>query len=175
VAVAFSVRYLFASKAEFIAFFPIILVGVGTGFVLHELAHKFVAMRFGAFARYQAWESGLAMALLLSLLTGGRFVFAAPGAVYIYAHGLSRKANGLISLAGPMTNLVIGLLFAAVGIVSPSEYVTLLCFSAASINFFLGFFNMIPIYPLDGSKVLAWNIFAWAALTLPLALLTFFF
>jgi len=175
VAVAFSAQYLFASKIAFAAVFPVILLGVGTGFVLHELAHKFVAIKLGAFARYQAWETGLLMALVMAFATGGRFVFAAPGAVYIYAPVLSRKKNGYISIAGPLTNLLVGLFFMVIGLVLPDGYLSFAALSVASINFFLGFFNMIPIPPLDGSKVLAWNVAAWIALIIPLGILTFFF
>jgi len=176
VAIAFSVRYLFVSKEAFMQGFPIILVAVSTGFVLHELAHKFVAIRYGAFARYQAWESGLILALFMAFATGGMFVFAAPGAVYIYARGLSRRANGIISAAGPLTNLIVGLAFFSAYMALPNgSYLSVLANGAASINFFLGFFNMLPIYPLDGSKVWAWNILVWVALAVPLGILAFFF
>src|SRR5574337_1995842 len=57
--------------------------GVGTGFLLHELAHKFTAQRYGYAADYEASPLGLVMALGLSLATSGGFVFAAPGAVMI--------------------------------------------------------------------------------------------
>lgn len=176
IALAFSLRYLFFSKAAFLNVFSIVLIGVGSGFVLHELAHKFVAVRFGAFARYQAWGFGLGLALLMALVTRGAFVFAAPGAVYIYSPYITRRQNGLISIAGPLTNLLLGFAFLAFGILSPRDsYAELLGFSAASVNFFLGFFNMLPIPPLDGSKVLAWSWMAWLALITPLALMTFLF
>lgn len=173
VAVAFSIGYLFQSKAAFLVNFPIILVGVGTGFVLHELAHKFVAQRYGAYARYQIWESGLALSLLMAVFTGGRFVFAAPGAVYIYSPRITKEQNGIISIAGPLTNLVIGALFLASAPFAAIDYIQVMALSAAYINFFLGFFNMLPIPPLDGSKVFAWNFFVWAVLILLLAIPTF--
>lgn len=173
VAIAFSVRYLFQSKLDFLLMFPVLLAGVGSGFVLHELAHKFVAMRYGAFARYRMWESGLLLALLMAVVSRGAFVFAAPGAVYIYSPYITRKQDGLISIAGPLTNLVVGLLFVLFAAVSPIPYLTLMAASAASINFFLGFFNMLPVPPLDGSKVFAWNFPAWLALTILLAIPTF--
>jgi len=174
VAIAFSVRYLFESKVEFLLLFPVMLVGVGTGFVLHELAHKFVAMRYGAYARYQIWETGLAFALLLAVATRGLFVFAAPGAVYIYSPNITRGQNGIISIAGPLTNLFVGVFFVGLGAMFPMPYLQLMSMGAASINFFLGFFNMLPLPPLDGSKVIAWNFAAWAVLTALLAIPTFF-
>ena len=173
VALAFSVRYLFISKEQFIFYFPVALMAVGSGFVFHELAHKFMAMRYGAYARFRVWESGLAFALIVSLITRGAFVFAAPGAVYIYSQSLTRKQNGIISIAGPLTNLAIGMIALLVTMLSPGGYIGLLAASTASINFFLGFFNMLPVPPLDGSKVLSWNLFAWLALTIVLAIPTF--
>ena len=177
VAIAFSLHYLFISKMEFIAMFPVILIGVGTGFVLHEIAHKFTAIKYGAHARYQAWQSGLLMTLALAVLTRGAFVFAAPGAVYIYAHGMTRRMNGIISIAGPLTNLTVGIIFALIALFLAPEnsYLMVVAYFAAQINFFLGFFNMLPIPPLDGSKVFGWNILYWVALTVPLGLLAFFF
>jgi len=54
----------------------IIALGVGTGFILHEMAHKFVALHFGYLAEYQANMTGLFLAVVLSFVG---FIFAAPG------------------------------------------------------------------------------------------------
>ena len=99
-----------------------IALGVGTGFILHEMAHKFVALRFGYMAEYRANMTGLLLAVVLSF---AGFIFAAPGAVMIrkprlpeefYGRepwGQARLAAQLrneslrISLAGPLTNIVL--------------------------------------------------------------------
>jgi Zn-dependent protease len=52
-------------------------VGVGTGFMLHELAHKFVAQRYGYWAEYKASPMGLIFTVVMAAMFG--FVFAAPG------------------------------------------------------------------------------------------------
>ena len=85
-------------------------VGVGTGFILHELAHKYVAIHYGAHAEFRMWQSGLILAIILPIVTFGQFLFAAPGAVYIYGTNISREQNGIISLAGPFTNVAIAIL-----------------------------------------------------------------
>jgi Zn-dependent protease len=72
--------------------------------------HKFVSERYGFQAAFRMWPQGLMLALVLSAFTG--FVFAAPGATYIEGYGIKTKENGIISLAGPLTNIVIALLFA---------------------------------------------------------------
>lgn len=142
--------------------FPLVFFTVGVGFVLHELAHKFVAIRFGCMAVYKAWIFGLVLAIGMALATGGRFIFAAPGAVYIFKPGITKKEDGMISFAGPFTNLLLGFGFlwlATLGMgfrdVAGIGY---------RVNMFLGLFNMIPFYPLDGSKVFAWSAGAWAML-----------
>ena len=66
----------------------IVAFGVGTGFILHELAHKFTAQRYGYVADYEASPTGLFLALGLSFITGGGFVFAAPGALKVMSEVL---------------------------------------------------------------------------------------
>jgi len=58
----------------------ILTVGVSSGFLLHEMAHKFVALHFGYFAEYRANMTGLALAIVMAF---SGFLFAAPGAVMI--------------------------------------------------------------------------------------------
>jgi len=154
---------------DFFAVVGMILVTVGSGFILHELAHKYVATRYGAYARYQAWTLGLLFAVVLAVTVG--FVFAAPGAVYIYGHNLPRDKNGKISLAGPATNLVLGFLFLALALLLPTF--AHIGFIGAQVNFFLGAFNMLPFFPMDGQKVWVWNKGIWAAFFVPLVLLAF--
>lgn len=160
------------SYPEFFANPSVLLVSavaIATGFVLHELAHRFVANKFGAAARFRIWSEGLVMALILAMATNGGFVFAAPGAVVINnvrfslrrgIVALGRREYGIISAAGPLTNMVLAALFILFYYATSS---TALLY-AASINVSLALFNMVPIPPLDGSKVFAWNLVGWAAI-----------
>src|SRR2546426_3853412 len=143
-------------------------VAVVTGFLLHELMHKVVAQRYGAWAEFRSNRSGLIFAIITGLIG---IVFAAPGAVYI-AGPLTREQNGRVSLAGPLTNFVIGLAFTGAWLALAlngflttefGPYLSAVTFFPAYINVFLGAFNMVPIPPLDGSKVLAWNPAIWIA------------
>ena len=146
---------------DFLTNLPFYLIAVGTAFVLHELAHKYSAVRLGYHAEYRLWEYGLLLALAVAVFTGGRFVFAAPGAVYVLGV-VSRRDNGLISLSGPLANLTVAYLslFLALSGGFSTTITTLFLFLAA-INGYIGFFNMLPIPPLDGSKVIAWNPVVW--------------
>ncbi|MEW5955438.1 MAG: site-2 protease family protein [Candidatus Micrarchaeota archaeon] len=159
--------------------FFIALVSVGTGFVFHELAHRAVARHYGAFAAFKAWTTGLALALMTSVFG---IVFAAPGAVYIFGRHLSVEQNGKISLAGPLVNLALALVFFALLVVAQGiwsvetaagKFASSLAASGFYINAWLGLFNMLPLFPLDGEKILRWNPLAWAATAGILFLLVF--
>ncbi|MBI3588613.1 site-2 protease family protein [Candidatus Micrarchaeota archaeon] len=154
----------------FSTLFVEILLTVGAGFVLHELAHKFLAQSYGAHARYQAWPLGLGLSMVLALIRSP-VIFAAPGAVYIYGRNITVEANGKISLVGPLTNAALAVIFLALAAFAPSGALRSVGALGASVNAFLGLFNMIPFYPLDGSKVWAWNKGAWIATVVGLILL----
>jgi Zn-dependent protease len=140
---------------RFATAFLVAAAAVVTGFLLHELMHKVVAQRYGAWAEFRLYPLGLVLALLFSVFG---FVFAAPGAVYIQGR-LTPKQNGLVSLAGPLTNVGVGSVFlVATFLVPGAGLLTYALGVVATINMFLGLFNLLPIPPLDGSKVLAWNI-----------------
>ncbi len=153
--------------------FPMIFLTVGLGFILHEIAHKLVAIRFGCKAFYKMWVEGLILALIFAIATGGKFVFAAPGAVYIYKHNLTRKENGLISLAGPLTNVVLAFVFFSL-MLGSNQFLQELGSWGFSINLFLAMFNMLPFPPLDGSKVISWNASVWFIVMAVSAVLFFF-
>jgi Zn-dependent protease len=130
-------------------------LAVLTGFLLHELAHKFVAQRYGAWAEFRAYPTGLLFAMFFAFIAG--IVFAAPGAVYIQGR-ITERQNGLISLAGPATNLAFGAFCIGLMLVFRSD----LLFIVGWINLFLAVFNLVPVGPLDGAKVFRWNKIAYA-------------
>ena len=70
------------------------LTKIALRFILHELAHKYTAIHYGCHSEYFAWPYGLALALALSFLTNGGFVFAAPGAVYMLGMRPTRPRYG---------------------------------------------------------------------------------
>lgn len=145
------------SIGAFTSLFPISVIVVGTGFIFHELAHRQVARHFGAHAEYRAWRAGLIFAIFSSFLG---FIFAAPGAVYIYGN-INRKENGIISIAGPLTNIVVAIGFFLLITLTENDWVNSVGILGFQINMFLATFNLLPIGPLDGSKVFVWSKLAW--------------
>lgn len=146
-------------------FFLLIFITVGAGFVFHELGHKYMAIKYGLQAEYRAWTTGLFLALFLAFVTQGGFVFAAPGAVYIFGGHVTREQNGKISLAGPFVNLLLVIGFFALAAASdPHSFIARVGATGVFVNAFLGIFNLLPFHPLDGAKVMAWNKMIWASM-----------
>ena len=147
-------------------------LAVGTGFLMHELAHKYVAIHFGAKAEYRAWTTGLVFAVVVAFVA--RFIFAAPGAVYIFGKNVTVRENGIISLAGPFANVVVGIVSLLIASVAGNQTIVQVAGIVGSINLYLALFNLLPIFILDGAKVFAWNKIVWGIFFIPLALFLFF-
>lgn len=159
-----------AFSLHFAVVFLISLFTAGFGFLLHELAHKFVAQHYGCAAEFRAWDQLLYLAVALAVFVG--FIFAAPGAVMISGM-VTRKENGLISAAGPATNYVLAMLF--LGLLWWFPQWGNIFSTGFSINIWLGLFNLIPFGPLDGKKVFHWNKVVWGGMLLFGVLFLFFF
>jgi len=155
------------SLVDALVFFGIALLTVGIGFILHEMAHKFTAIRYGYWAEFRKDNSMLLVAVVLASLVG--FVFAAPGATVIYSNtadgrGLTREQNGIISAAGPVINLLLCILFAALFFLSGGltslngNILASIGLAGIQINAMIAAFNMLPLSILDGNKVFSWNI-----------------
>lgn len=160
---------------------PVMFVAIGPAFLFHEIGHKLVAKKHGCWAEFRADPKGLQFGIFLSLLLG--FLFMAPGAVMV-AGLVTRRQNGHIAVAGPLTNfalfligiplwgIILGLsgafdtattsnLFAPTYIVNGALVWQAMLIDAGvfwlSANLILGLFNMLPFGPLDGLKVKDWN------------------
>ena len=142
------------------------LATVGVAFLLHELAHKVVAVRFGQVAAFQA-DYGMLFLAVMSALAG--FLFAAPGAV-VHRGRITARENGLIALAGPVTNLLLAVVFLPIMLFGPG-LLGLVGQRGVSINLLLAGFNMIPYGPLDGKKVIGWSKPMYVGVAIPSVLL----
>jgi len=165
ITVAFTILNTGATMSPTVFFiFLLSALTVGVGFLFHELAHRYVAQRHGCYAEFQASTPMLWLAILMSTMG---FIFAAPGAVVISGY-VDRRINGLISLAGPLVNLIIAVCFLLL-----SPLLGPIASYGFSINSWLAFFNLLPFGGLDGSKILRWRRSVYFAVTLTAFLFSF--
>jgi len=138
--------------------FVVSMLTVGVAFLLHELAHKLVAVRFGQVAEFRADYTMLALAVGAGL---AGFLFAAPGAVH-HRGRVTPREQGLIAVAGPVTNLLLLPAFAPLYLFA-GGFLGEVGQLGITINAALAAFNMLPFGPLDGRTVRAWSTAAFAA------------
>lgn len=124
------------------------------GIILHELAHKFVAMGFGYEATFAISGFGLFLGLFLKWIKSP-FIILAPG--YVLINAISGPETGVIAFAGPFINLVLWLGSWTIrnNARKLKRKTALFLFLTEKINMVLFIFNMIPIPPFDGYKVLS--------------------
>lgn len=142
-----------ALDPPFVTAFLISALTVGTGFIFHELGHKFLAQKYGCHAEFKSFDGMLLFAVLLAFFG---FILAAPGAVMI-SGPVGTRRNGKISAMGPLINVILALIFIALFFIFPSPAARQITFYGYFINALLASFNMIPFGLFDGKKVFLWN------------------
>ena len=147
--------------------------------VFHEYAHAYMAFRLGDRTAFHAGRLtlnpfvhldlfGTVILPLLLLFSSGAFIGWAKPVPY-NPHALSDQKRGTlkVAIAGPLSNIAIAVVLAFIIRIGPGmgfdELVIGLLGFVVYVNLFLALFNLIPIPPLDGSKILG-DLFPQAAM-----------
>jgi Zn-dependent protease len=159
---------------RFVLLFPAI--------ILHEVSHGYVAYLLGDPTAKRAGRLTLnpikhidpigtvVLPLVLLVMSGGAFFFGWAKPVPFNPRNFKDERTGMLltGIAGPVTNIVLAIVFGLLarpllptlpnGIWDPSNFSSpasvMLFFCYA--NLVLAFFNLVPVPPLDGSRVLQW-------------------
>jgi Zn-dependent protease len=140
--------------------------------IVHEYAHGWMANHLGdptaknmgrltlnPVAHIDPWGTIL-MPILFLIMSGGSFVFAYAKPVPFNPYNLKdrRWDPAKVAAAGPVSNLILALIFALIFRFVPVELVGFsflqFLYVVVYVNVLLAVFNLVPIPPLDGSKIL---------------------
>ncbi|MFQ5999152.1 MAG: AN1-type zinc finger domain-containing protein [Candidatus Bathyarchaeia archaeon] len=127
-------------------------------FLLHEIAHKFSAQRFGLWAEFRLTMLGALITIISMLLP--LFKIISPGAVMI-AGPVTKESAGKTALAGPLTNIAFSTICITIAITTQNGFFWIIAVFGAWINAIIAFFNLIPFGIMDGLKVFWWNKTVW--------------
>jgi len=137
---------------------PAILIAL----TVHELAHGLVAKYYGDITAEQ--EGRLTLNPLSHLdvlgtlmLFFGPFGWAKPVPVNPAYFADPKRDMALVAFAGPLSNVFLAAvsgLFFRFGLVSPGSVFAAFLYISFMINIGLAVFNLLPVYPLDGSRIL---------------------
>ncbi|HOH47049.1 MAG TPA: site-2 protease family protein [Candidatus Cloacimonadota bacterium] len=144
-----------------------ILVVVFYSIIIHEVSHAWVASWLGDDTAQRQGRLSLnpikhidifgtvVLPLLLYFSAGFIFGYAKPVPINPYNFKNYKRDSGLTALAGPISNICIAVLFTFVyHMGSGVMLLPQLALMVVYLNLLLAFFNLIPVPPLDGSKVL---------------------
>ena len=138
--------------------------------IIHEMAHAYAANYMGdPTARLQGRLSPNPLVHIdpmmsvilptLLILSGSSFIFGAAKPVPYNPYNFRDQKWGeaFVAFAGPLSNICLAVIFALLfrfsDALSLSETFTTLALQIVALNIFLAIFNLVPLPPLDGSKI----------------------
>ena len=138
--------------------------------VVHEVSHGFAAEALGdPTPRIQGrltlnplkhldWFGSVLLPTLSYMLGGVIFGWAKPVMINPYNLRGGRWGEAMVAVAGPLSNIVLAVIFSQIirygSVLGVSQSFTSFLLQVVIVNLVLAVFNLIPIPPLDGSKIL---------------------
>jgi len=151
----------FEQTSQGISSWGVSIILVLISLFVHEYAHKLAAISVGFKSTFKLSWAWLWGTLLLCIATAGHLVIPINGTIDLklagrqrighFRYGLNYWAAGIISLMGPLSNLVLAIIFKSLLILSPES---IILEKALLINIALAVFNILPFPKVDGLQTL---------------------
>jgi Zn-dependent protease len=152
-------------------FISLILVAIVV--LVHDAGQRIAALDAGFLLEYKLWWYGILIGIILIIISNGKLWFLAPGGVFIhhmathrmgfFRYGTTKKAIGMIALAGPIANILFGSFFKTIALWTPFVSVDNVFIDKIFIySWAFAAFNLLPIPPLDGSRVFNYSRMVYA-------------
>lgn len=152
----------------FYNFFNALLI-VLLSLLVHESAHRIAGLQIGFRVEYKGWFVGLIIGLVLTFITNGNFwFFIASGGIFLhhlaqhrlgyFRYGINMWAQAGICFWGILVTLLLASFFKAMLLIMPNN-VSL--YKAMVFNVVLALFSLVPIPPLDGSRIFFGNMYLY--------------
>lgn len=142
----------------FINLFNCILL-VTLTFIVRESAHKIGALQIGYRVEYKMWTWGLLLGFVFALVSRGKIWILLPGGFIVHhlaghrlgwmRYGINYFAMGVVSLWAPISNIILVMIFKTINNFVHNPVIDKLIL----LNIALAIWTMLPIPPMDGSKI----------------------
>lgn len=132
---------------------------VALSVLVHDAGQRIWGLAIGYRIEFKLWSLGLLTALIIAFVSNGRLWFIVPGGFMLhhlaghrlgfFRYGINYFGQAMVALAGPLFTLMLIILLKIVGVLSPN----LLVQKAIMFNVVYAITSLLPIPPLDGSKI----------------------
>ncbi len=133
---------------------------VALAFLVHDAGQRIWGLAIGYQVEYKAWTFGLLFALTIAFITNGRFWLIIPGGFLMhhlaghrlgfFRYGVNYVGQAMVALAGPLFTLMLLIFLKIIYAIFPNPLVE----KAIMFNVVYAITSMLPIPPLDGSKIM---------------------
>ncbi|MBI2658074.1 hypothetical protein HYX08_05265 [Candidatus Woesearchaeota archaeon] len=132
---------------------------VALSILVHDLGQRMWGLAIGYRIEFRMWTFGLIIALVAAFISNGNLWLIVPGGFMLhlipghrlgwYRYGINYFGQAMVALAGPLFSLMLIILLKVIGIFSYNPLIQ----KAIVFNVIYAITSLIPIPPLDGSKI----------------------
>lgn len=144
--------------------FILMFIAAAITVFVHHLGHRIAGLHVGFRVEYSIWWYGILISLMLAIVSRGKLWFLIPGGIMVYwmpKHRIGRFRYGpnmynfsMICLMGPIANILLATMIKTIDVWFGIGITEIYFFDRLFfLNWAYAIFNLLPIPPLDGSRI----------------------